>query len=249
MNQQHAVLTQGLRKSFQTKDTSVEAVRGIDLQVGEGEIFGFLGPNGAGKTTTLRMLTTLLPIDQGEVFIAGLDVRRQPSDVRRHIGYVSQAGGSDAPATVRENLLLQAQLYGAGQAEAAKRTTELIDIFELDTFAERPVLSYSGGQRRRLDLALGIVHRPEVLFLDEPTTGLDPQNRANLWDQVRQLRAAGTTIFLTTHYLEEADALSDRLSIIDHGQIVATGTPEELKRNLAGDVITIKPRFERDSLE
>ena len=248
MNQYDAVLTQGLRKSFQINGESVEAVRGIDLQVGEGEIFGFLGPNGAGKTTALRMLTTLLPIDQGDAYVAGLDVRRQPDEVRRRIGYVIQAGGSDLPATGRENLRLQAELYGASAADAAKRAGDLIEIFELGAFAERKVQSYSGGQRRRLDVALGIVHRPEVLFLDEPTTGLDPQNRAKLWDQLRQLRAAGTTIFLTTHYLEEADALSDRLAIIDHGQVVALGTPEDLKRHLAGDVITIKPRIETRSL-
>ncbi|HEX3723041.1 MAG TPA: ATP-binding cassette domain-containing protein [Nitrolancea sp.] len=249
MTHHDAVLTRGLSKSFQIKGEAVEAVRGIDLQVGEGEIFGFLGPNGAGKTTVLRMLTTLLSIDQGDAYVAGLDVRRQPDEVRRRIGYVSQVGGSDPPATGRENLLLQAQLYGASPAEAAKRTTNLIEIFELDAFADRVVQSYSGGQRRRLDVALGIVHRPEVLFLDEPTTGLDPQNRANLWDQLRELRAAGTTIFLTTHYLEEADALSDRLAIVDHGQIVATGSPEDLKRRLAGDVITLRPRIETSSVE
>lgn len=249
MNYHNAVLTKGLGKSFRNKDATVEAVRGVDLEVRDGEIFGFLGPNGAGKTTTLRMLTTLLPIDQGDVFIAGIDARRQPDAVRRRIGYVSQTGVCDAPATGRENLLLQAQLYGASTAEAAERATELIDSFELDAFAERAVQTYSGGQRRRLDLALGIVHRPDVLFLDEPTTGLDPQNRSNLWDQVRELRSNGTTIFLTTHYLDEADALSDRLAIIDHGQIVATGTPEDLKRQLAGDVITIKPRIESGSLD
>ncbi len=239
----------GLRKTFKVRGETIEAVRGIDLQVGRGEIFGFLGPNGAGKTTVLRMLTTLLPIDDGEATVAGFDVRRQQRQVRRNIGYVSQAGGSDLPATGRENLVLQAQLYGASTPDAKGRATDLIRIFELEPFADRIVQSYSGGQRRRLDVALGIVHRPEVLFLDEPTTGLDPQNRANLWDQLRELRESGTTIFLTTHYLEEADALADRLAIVDHGQVVALGTPEELKRRLAGDVVTIKPRIDDESLE
>ena len=249
MKNVESVSAHGLRKTFKVKDETIEAVRGIDLQVGAGEIFGFLGPNGAGKTTALRMLTTLLPFDEGEALVAGFDVRRQQSQVRRNIGYVSQVGGSDPPATGRENLVLQAQLYGASTSDAAKRAKDLIDIFELGPFADRLVQSYSGGQRRRLDVALGIVHRPEVLFLDEPTTGLDPQNRANLWDQLRQLRESGTTIFLTTHYLEEADALADRVAIVDHGQVVALGTPEELKRHLAGDVVTIKPRLESASLE
>lgn len=242
-------MTRALSKSFHVSGETITAVRGVDLEVSKGEIFGFLGPNGAGKTTVLRMLTTLLPIDEGDARIAGFDVRRQQDDVRRCIGYVSQAGGSDPQATGRENLILQGQLYGAGLTAAALRADELIQLFELEPFADRAVRSYSGGQRRRLDVALGIVHRPEVLFLDEPTTGLDPHNRANLWDQLRQLRHSGTTIFLTTHYLEEADTLSDRLAIIDHGHIVAAGTPQELKRHLAGDVITIKPRGTCVSLE
>jgi len=241
MTVHYAAVTRDLRKSFHLRGETIEAVRGVDLEVGRGEIFGFLGPNGAGKTTVLRMLATLLPIDSGEAWVAGYDVSRQQDEVRRQIGYVSQVGGSDPQATGRENLLLQAQLYGASPSAAAQRAEELIQIFELGPFADRVVQTYSGGQRRRLDIALGIVHRPAVLFLDEPTTGLDPQNRANLWDQLRELRQAGTTIFLTTHYLEEADALSDRLAIIDHGQIVVTGTPRALKHQLAGDVVTIEP--------
>jgi ABC-2 type transport system ATP-binding protein len=238
-----AVETHDLRKSFDVAGRPVDAVRGVDLEVRAGEIFGFLGPNGAGKTTTLRMLTTLLPIDSGRAFVAGLDVARDPAAVRRRIGYVSQLGGGDRPATGRENLLLQGELYGMTKAAASARADELIEVFELAAFIERRVLTYSGGQRRRLEVALGIMHRPEILFLDEPTTGLDPQNRANLWEQLRELRARGGTIFLTTHYLEEADALSDRLAIIDNGRIVAEGTPRELKQQLAGETVVLKPKL------
>ena len=238
-----AVETHDLRKSFDVAGRPVDAVRGVDLEVRAGEIFGFLGPNGAGKTTTLRMLTTLLPIDSGRAFVAGLDVARDPAAVRRRIGYVSQLGGGDRPATGRENLLLQGELYGMTKAAASARADELIEVFELAAFIDRRVLTYSGGQRRRLEVALGIMHRPEILFLDEPTTGLDPQNRANLWEQLRELRARGATIFLTTHYLEEADALSDRLAIIDNGRIVAEGTPRELKQQLAGETVVLKPKL------
>ena len=171
------------------------------------------------------MVTTLLPIDGGTAEVAGFDVARQPEEVRTRIGYVSQLGGADDLATGRENLILQGRLYGGDLASVTKRTEPLMDILDLSEFADRRVKTYSGGQRRRLDVALGIVHEPEVLFLDEPSTGLDPQNRANLWDHVRGLRDRGTTIFLTTHYLEEADALCDRLVIMDHGEIVIEGTP------------------------
>jgi ABC-2 type transport system ATP-binding protein len=238
-----AVETHDLRKSFDVAGRPVDAVRGVDLEVRAGEIFGFLGPNGAGKTTTLRMLTTLLSIDSGRAFVAGLDVARDPAAVRRRIGYVSQLGGGDRPATGRENLLLQGELYGMTKAAASARADELIEVSELAAFIDRRVLTYSGGQRRRLEVALGIMHRPEILFLDEPTTGLDPQNRANLWEQLRELRARGATIFLTTHYLEEADALSDRLAIIDNGRIVAEGTPRELKQQLAGETVVLKPKL------
>jgi ABC-2 type transport system ATP-binding protein len=237
-----AVETHDLRKSFDVAGKRVEAVRGVDLDVRPGEVFGFLGPNGAGKTTTLRMLTTLLAIDSGQAFVAGLDVARDQAAVRRRIGYVSQLGGADRPATGRENLLLQGELYGMNKLAASGRADELIEVFELGAFIDRRVLTYSGGQRRRLEVALGIMHRPEILFLDEPTTGLDPQNRANLWEQLRELRSRGTTIFLTTHYLEEADALSDRLAIIDGGSVVAEGTPRELKRQLAGETVVLKPK-------
>jgi ABC-2 type transport system ATP-binding protein len=233
------ITTHDLRKTFHAKKHTVEAVRGVSIEVERGEIFGFLGPNGAGKTTTLRMLTTLLPIEDGTATIAGLDVRTQPKEVRQRIGYVSQLGGSDDLATGRENLILQGRLYGGRPADVAARSEFLIDVLDLAEFADRRVVSYSGGQRRRLDVALGIVHEPDVLFLDEPTTGLDPQNRANLWDQIRVLRERGTTVFLTTHYLEEADALCDRVMIMDHGQIVADGTPQELKRRVAADTIVV----------
>ncbi len=224
----------------------VAAVRGVDLTVTEGEIFGFLGPNGAGKTTTLRMLATLLPIDSGEAYVAGYNVRSQPQEVRQRLGYVSQMGGADRLASGREDLLLQGKLYGMTPAAAEKQADALIAALDLGEFADRRVATYSGGQKRRLDVALGLMHSPQVLFLDEPTTGLDPQNRANLWVQIKKLRDTGTTIFLTTHYLEEADALSDRLAIMDYGQIVAQGTARELKQQTLGDSITLG--FKNDGL-
>jgi ABC-2 type transport system ATP-binding protein len=233
------IRTDDLRKSFRSRKGAVEAVRGVSIEVGRAEIFGFLGPNGAGKTTTLRMLTTLLPVDSGQAWVAGFDVTRQPKRVRERIGYVSQAGGADDLATGRENLILQGRLYGGEPETVRRRADDLAVILDLADFADRKVITYSGGQRRRLDVALGVIHQPEVLFLDEPTTGLDPQNRANLWDHIRALRERGTTVFLTTHYLEEADALCDRLMIMDHGTIVAEGTPRELKREVAGDSVLI----------
>ncbi len=240
----NAIEITDLRKSFSVKAKGriikVEAVRGVTLAVKRGEIFGFLGPNGAGKTTTLRMLTTLLPIDKGKGTICGYDLVGQPQEVRRHIGYVSQLGGADWEATGRENLILAGKLYGMKRHDAEQRTGELLAVFELAELADRVVRTYSGGQRRRLEVALGMINRPEVLFLDEPTTGLDPQNRANLWEQIRKLKEGGTTIFLTTHYLDEADALSDRLAIMDCGSIVAEGTPQELKEQISGDVIQIR---------
>jgi len=244
-----AVAISGLRKSFRVSGKTIEAVRGIDLTVAEGEIFGLLGPNGAGKTTTLRILTTLLPADAGLAFVAGADVRRDPALVRRRIGYVSQRGGSDAEATGRENLLLAGRLYGLSAAAARKRFAELAEVFDLTELADRPVRTYSGGQRRRLEVALGIMHKPRVLFLDEPTTGLDPQNRANLWSLLRSLRDDGTTVFLTTHYLDEADQLSDRVAIVDHGQVIALGTPDELKRRYSGDTISVTPDVAPSALD
>jgi ABC-2 type transport system ATP-binding protein len=231
--------TRALRRTFRAKAGDVEAVAGIDLTVEPGEVFGFLGPNGAGKTTTLRMLSTLLPPTGGEATVAGCDLRREPRRVRERIGYVGQAGGTDPAIPGRTELVFQAQLYGLSRADARRRAQELITALELETCADRPTGTYSGGQKRRLDVGLGLVHKPRVLFLDEPTTGLDPQGRARLWDEIRGLRQQGMTVFLTTHYLEEADALCDRLAIIDHGRIVAEGTPDALKRQIAGDVVTL----------
>ena len=242
--------TRALRRTFTSRRSTVEAVAGIDLSVNTGEIFGFLGPNGAGKTTTLRMLATLLPPTGGEATVVGCDLRREPDKVRDRIGYVSQSGGTDPVVTGRSELLFQGRLYGMAAPEARSRADELLALLELDAAADRPTRTYSGGQRRRLDIALGMIHRPQLLFLDEPTTGLDPQSRARMWDEVRRLRQSGTTIFLTTHYLEEADALCDRLAIIDHGRIVAEGTAEQLKRQIAGDLVTLgvagptQPAFE-----
>jgi ABC-2 type transport system ATP-binding protein len=236
-----AVLVAGLRKSFLVAGNTIEAVSGIDLTVAAGEIFGLLGPNGAGKTTTLRILTTLLPADAGDALVAGEDVRRAPERVRRQIGYVGQLGGADKDATGRENLMLAGRLYGLSAADARRRCAELIEVFDLDGLADRSVRTYSGGQRRRLEVALGIMHRPRVLFLDEPTTGLDPQNRANLWEQLRLLRDGGTAIFLTTHYLDEADQLCDRIAIVDHGRVIALGRPDELKQRYSADTIVVSP--------
>jgi ABC-2 type transport system ATP-binding protein len=231
---------QDLWKSFKSRQGTVEALRGVSLCVEAGEIFGFLGPNGAGKTTTLRILATLLPPDKGRAIVTGHDLLRAPGKVRASIGYIGQMGGTDSTATGRENLLLQAQLYGMTRRAAQERAASLIEQLEMASFADRFVRTYSGGQRRRLDLALGFVHRPALLFLDEPSLGLDPQTRAHLWQEVRALRTAGATLFLTTHYLEEADNLCDRLAIIDGGRIVAEGTPIQLKQQIVGDVLTLR---------
>jgi ABC-2 type transport system ATP-binding protein len=233
----------GLSKSYRTrrgrKVTSVEAVRGVDFAVQRGEIFGFLGPNGAGKTTTLRMLGTLIRPDGGEATIGGVDLRRSPAQVRRRIGFVAQASGTYDQSSARRDLVHQARMYGFSKSAAKGLAETAIAAFQLESFADRRIGTYSGGQRRRLDVALGVIHSPEVIFLDEPTAGLDPQSRARMWQEVRKLREQGMTIFLTTHYLDEADALCDRISIIDAGLIVAEGTPSDLKREISGDVITV----------
>lgn len=237
----HAMIeTRDLRRTFHSRQGTVDAVAGVDLRVEAGEIFGFLGPNGAGKTTTLRMLSTLLPPTGGQATVAGCDLRREPQQVRERIGYVGQRGSTDPAITGRTELVFQGRLYGMAATAAKQRAAELLATLELEDCADRPSGTYSGGQRRRLDIGLGLIHRPKLLFLDEPTTGLDPQSRARLWDEVRRLRAGGTTVFLTTHYLEEADALCDHLAIIDHGRIVAEGTTDELKRQIAGDVVTLR---------
>jgi ABC-2 type transport system ATP-binding protein len=235
--------TRGLRKSFTSRQGRekkvVEAVRGVDLDVAEGEIFGFLGPNGAGKTTTLRILATLIEPDGGDATIAGVDLRSDPGEVRRRIGYVAQGGSTWDDSTAREELVLQARLYGISKADALARAERVLAGFQLSEYADRKCKTYSGGQRRRVDIALGIIHEPKLVFLDEPTTGLDPQSRAHMWDEIRRLRAEGMTVFITTHYLDEADALCDRISIMDNGEIVASGTPADLKREISGDVVRV----------
>jgi len=235
----NAIQTTGLRRVFKMRNRTVEAVAGVDLTVRQGEIFGFLGPNGAGKTTTLRMLTTLLSPSGGTAMVAGCDLLKEPDRVRERIGYVGQAGGADREIKGRTELVFQGRLYGMSLAAARNRAAELIDMLELEACADRKVTTYSGGQKRRLDIGLGLAHNPQLLFLDEPTTGLDPQSRARVWDEVRRMHDRGTTVFLTTHYLDEADALCDRIAIIDQGKIVAEGTPEELKREVAGDLVTL----------
>src|SRR6185295_1239063 len=213
----------------------------IDLAVERGEIVGLLGPNGAGKTTTQRMLATLLVPTAGDATVAGCDLRRDPIGVRRQLGYVSQSGGTNPAAKVDEELVTQAQLYGMTRAAAARRARALREMLDLADLGDRVIKTLSGGQRRRLDIALGLMHDPKLVFLDEPSTGLDPQTRANLWTHIRSLRDQREgTILLTTHYLEEADALCDRILIIDAGKIVASGTPAELKRRISGALVTFE---------
>jgi ABC-2 type transport system ATP-binding protein len=235
----------GLARDFTSRKRTVHAVRGVDLTVEEGEIVGFLGPNGAGKTTTLRMLTTLLRPTSGTATVAGADLLRDPLGVRKRIGFVPQAigqtqGGTSDNALVIEELTDQGTAYRIPRAETARRAAALVEQLDLGGLDQRYVKTLSGGQRRRLEIALGLVHEPPLVFLDEPTTGLDPQSRSNMWEHIRRLRSElGTTVFLTTHYLDEADALCDRLFVIDHGVIVAVGTPDVLKRHVSGDVVTL----------
>jgi ABC-2 type transport system ATP-binding protein len=231
-----SIEARGLWRTFKG---GIDAVAGIDLQVLAGEVFGFLGPNGAGKTTVVRMLCTLLPLTRGTARVAGVDIRADPAGVRRRIGVALQEIGLDPIQTGRELLELQCGLYGMTRARARSRTTELLELVGLSEAADRRTKTYSGGMKRRLDLASALVHSPEVLFLDEPTTGLDPASRATVWDEVRRINAAGATVFLTTQYLEEADQLCDRVAIIDAGRIVAQGTPEELKAGVGHDVVSV----------
>jgi len=231
-----AIETRDLQRTFKG---GVEAVRGVDLSIPQGEVFGFLGPNGAGKTTMVRMLCTLLPPTAGSASVAGVDVVADPAGVRRRIGVALQEIGLDPVQTGRELLELQCGLYGIPGARARARTTELLELVGLTDAAQRRTKTYSGGMKRRLDLASALVHSPEVLFLDEPTTGLDPSSRRTVWDEVRRINESGTTVFLTTQYLEEADQLCDRLAIIDGGAIVAEGTPEQLKAAMGHDVVTL----------
>jgi ABC-2 type transport system ATP-binding protein len=227
-----AVVAEGLVKHYASRAGVVEAVRGVDLAVQAGEIFGFLGPNGAGKSTCVRMLTTLLSITSGTARVGGVDVTTDPDAARRRIGVALQEAGLDPRQNGRELLVLQARLFGLAPADAARRAQELLELVELEDAADRRIKGYSGGMKRRLDLASALVHEPEVLFLDEPTTGLDPASRLTIWEEVRRINGRGTTVFLTTQYLEEADQLCDRLAIIDGGVIVREGTPSQLKADL-----------------
>ena len=241
MSRDLVIETKGLRKTFISKERGgkkeVEAVKGIDLTVKKGEIFGFLGPNGAGKSTTQKMLSTLLCPTAGEAKVLGYELAEQQEQIRQNVGCVSQAGGADLSSTGVENLVLQAQLYGLDTLTAKKYAAEFVERFQMSSFIERPASSYSGGQKRRLDIALGMIHHPQLLLLDEPTTGLDPQSRAYLWGEIKKLKAAGVTIFLTTQYMDEADKLCDTIAIIDNGKIIVTGTPGELKSSVGGDTI------------
>ncbi len=233
------IRTQGLTKEFMRHKQKVEAVRGLDLEIAPGELVAFLGPNGAGKSTTLRMLTTLIAPTSGSAQVAGYDVVSQRRDVRRSIGYVGQGNAAGHQQRGRDELVSQARSHGMSRIESRRRADELLEAFDLTEHAGRPVSTLSGGQRRRLDVAIGLVHTPRLLFLDEPSTGLDPQNRANLQEQIRRLHTEnGTTIVLTTHYLEEADAIADRVVVIDHGLVIADDTATGLKSRL-GDLLTL----------
>jgi len=231
-----AIQTERLRKEYSDE---IIAVDGIDLQVEEGEMFAFLGPNGAGKTTTVRMLTTLLRPTSGRATVAGFDLLQDQHAIRRTIGVALQEAGLDPLSTGRELLQLQAQLCGLSTTDSKRRAQEMLELVGLTDASERNVKTYSGGMKRRLDLASALVHEPRILFLDEPTEGLDPASRQSVWQEVQRLNQRGMTVFLTTHYLEEADRLADRVAIIDHGYVVAEGTPAELKASVGSDVVTV----------
>jgi ABC-2 type transport system ATP-binding protein len=233
-----AVEAKNLKKTFKSKDGDVEAVKDVSFHVNQGEIFSILGPNGAGKSTTILMLTTLLRVSSGSGTIFGLDVEKEDRNVREKIGIALQDTGLDNLLTGRELFFTTARLWGFSKTDAETRTSELLQLVGLEEAADRRVKTYSGGMKRRLDLGLSLVHKPDVLFLDEPTTGLDPGSRRVLWDEIKRLRDGGVTIILTTQYLEEADELADRISIIDNGLVAAEGTPDELKALIGGDVIT-----------
>src|SRR5690606_5065846 len=230
----------GLTKHFTVKKTTVEAVSELSFRVAPGELVAFLGPNGAGKSTSLRLLTTLIPPSAGSARVVGHDILTDPAAVRARIGYVGQLTSGSFAQRVRDELLAQGAFYGLPRAEAGRRADELIDSLDLASFASRTVQQRSGGQKRGLDVALGLMHAPPLLFLDEPSTGLDPQSRANLWQHILQLREQhGTTVFLTTHYLEEADRFAERVMVMDRGRVIADDTAPRLKATLAGDVITL----------
>lgn len=244
-----AVEAKNLKKTFKTKQGNVEAVRDVSFKVNKGEIFGILGPNGAGKSTTILMLTTLLRITSGTAKINDLDVVKNDSEVRNKIGIALQETGIDNLLTARELFYTTARLWGLSKSKSKDRTEEMLNLVGLTEAADRRVKTYSGGMKRRLDLGLSLVHKPEVLFLDEPTTGLDPGSRRVLWDEIKKLRDEGVTIILTTQYLEEADELANRISIIDEGLVVAEGTPDELKSSIGGDVITLTFRTDDDAIK
>jgi ABC-2 type transport system ATP-binding protein len=230
------ITTNGLTKRFSVGKQTVEAVRGLDLTVERGELVALLGPNGAGKSTTLRMLTTLIAPTSGSARVAGHDVTTEPRAVRRRIGYIGQGNGAGHQQRGRDELVTQGRAYGLDKASARERAAELVESLDLSAVADRKVSTLSGGQRRRLDIAMGLIHAPDLLFLDEPSTGLDPQNRANLQAHVVALRdRSATTVVLTTHYLDEADSLAERVVVIDHGAVVADDTPDRLKAVHASD--------------
>ena len=240
------VSVEGLRKVYAD---GTEAVRGIDFEVREGEFFGFLGPNGAGKSTTIKMLVTLIPPTGGRVSVAGFSLGRDDRKIREVIGYAAQDVSVDEDLTGRENLILSGRLYHLAQRDAERRADELLELIGLTDAAHRRAGFFSGGMRRRLDLAQALMHRPRLLFLDEPTTGLDPQNRRAMWDELQRLNRDGTTVFLTTQYMEEADTLCERLAVIDHGRIVSEGSPSSLKAELGGEVLTLSfPTDDPDAL-
>ncbi|GAB3437971.1 ATP-binding cassette domain-containing protein [Streptomonospora sediminis] len=237
-----------LSRRFTLGREQVHAVRDVDIDVDPGEVVAFLGPNGAGKSTTLRMLTTLLAPTAGEAVVAGRNIARDPVGVRRRIGHIGQGNGSFGGLRVREELYSQGRFYELDRPTAKERTADLLERLQLTEQADRDVATLSGGQRRRLDIAMGLVHRPELVFLDEPSAGLDPHSRSNLWEHVLGMhREYGTTVFLTTHYLDEADSVADRVIVIDHGRIIADGTPDQLKSKVSGDLFTVELAEDADS--
>ncbi|MFC5746042.1 ATP-binding cassette domain-containing protein [Actinomadura rugatobispora] len=235
-----AIAAQGLRKSYRDKSGEKVVLDGVDLAVPEGTIFSLLGPNGAGKTTTVQILSTLIPADGGDVQVAGHDLARSPDDVRGAIGVTGQYSAVDKLLTGEENLLLMADLKHLSRREGRRKAAELLERFDLVDAARKPAQTYSGGMQRRLDLAMTLVGDPRLIFLDEPTTGLDPRSRRSMWQIVRELVAGGVTIFLTTQYLEEADQLADRIALLDHGRLIAEGTAEELKRLIPGGHVSLR---------
>ncbi|WP_309228337.1 ATP-binding cassette domain-containing protein [Virgibacillus saliphilus] len=237
-SKEKAIEVQQLTKTY---SKSVKALDGLTFSVKSGSVFGLLGPNGAGKSTAVKVMTTLTKPDRGKIEIAGLDVTHQPEAIRRIIGCVAQKSGVDPQSTGRENLTLQGQMYGLSGPFLKSRISGLLERFDLTDAADRVCRTYSGGMQRKLDIAMGLIHRPQVLFLDEPTTGLDPEARSALWENISQLaKGEGLTVLLTTHYLEEADQLADQMAIVDHGKVVTRGSPEALKGELHGDALHIE---------